>query len=111
MRRMLLVSTAARSLASLPALTQQAEPVPPAVTGPGATAPAEAPSAGTTAGATTPAPAAIKDSSLAPAPIDIQLDVPALPGGESLVATPKGDSAMKRILRAVNGGKDLPQRP
>ena len=64
-----------------------------------------------TAGATTPAPAAIKDSSLAPAPIDIQLDVPALPGGESLVATPKGDSAMKRILRAVNGGKDLPQRP
>jgi hypothetical protein len=66
-----------------------------------------------TAGATPPAPAAIKDSSLAPAPIDIQLDVPALPGAESLVATPqpKGDSAMKRILRAVNGGKDLPQRP
>ncbi len=55
----------------------------------------------------------IKDSSLAPAPVDMQLDVPALPGGDSLVATPtaRSDSAMKRILRAVNGGKDLPQRP
>jgi PRC-barrel domain len=54
MRRMLLVSTAALGLASLPALAQQTEPVPPAVTGPGA--PAEAPSAGTTAGAPAPKP-------------------------------------------------------
>ena len=61
-------------------------------------------------------PAAAKapvDSSLSPAPVDIQLDVPALPGSDSLVATPRqqGDSAMKRILRAVNGGKDAPARP
>ena len=56
MRRMLLVSTAALGLASLPALAQQAEPVPPAVTGPGAAAPAEAPSAATTAGAPAPKP-------------------------------------------------------
>ena len=56
MRRMLLVSTAALGLASLPALAQQAEPVPPAVTGPGAAAPAEASSAGITAGAPAPKP-------------------------------------------------------
>jgi hypothetical protein len=58
-----------------------------------------------------PAPAAVvKDSTLAPAPSDLQLDLPVLPGGDSLVVPPKsqGDSAMKRILRAVNGGKDLP---
>ena len=55
MRRMLLVSTAALGLASLPALAQQAEPVPPVVTGPGAAAPAEAPAAAT-AGAPAPKP-------------------------------------------------------
>jgi hypothetical protein len=57
------------------------------------------------------APAAIaKDSTLSPAPADLQLDLPALPGADSLLAPPKsqGDSAMKRILRAVNGGKDAP---
>jgi hypothetical protein len=45
---------------------------------------------------------------IAPAPAGMQIDVPALPGGDSLVAQPraKGDSAMKRILRAVTGGKD-----
>ena len=42
MRRILLVSTAALGLATLPALAQQTEPVPPAVPGTGA----EAPSAG-----------------------------------------------------------------
>ena len=56
MRRMLLVSTAVLGLASLPALAQQTEPVPPAVPGPGAAAPAEAPSVGTTAGAPAPKP-------------------------------------------------------
>jgi len=63
--------------------------------------------------ASPPASPAPKDSSLAPAPVDIQLDVPALAGAESLVPAPRqrGDSAMKRILRAVNGGKDLPARP
>jgi hypothetical protein len=61
--------------------------------------------------AAAPAPAAIaRDSTLAPAPADLQLDLPVLPGADSLVFPPKsqGDSAMKRILRAVNGGKDLP---
>jgi hypothetical protein len=61
--------------------------------------------------AVAPAPAAVvKDSTLAPAPADLQLDLPALPRADSLVVPPKsqGDSAMKRILRAVNGGKDLP---
>jgi hypothetical protein len=45
---------------------------------------------------------------IAPAPVEMQMDVPALPGGDSLVAQPrsKPDSAMKRILRAVNGGQD-----
>ena len=47
-------------------------------------------------------------ASIAPAPAEMQIDVPALPGGDSLVVQPrsKSDSAMKRILRAVNGGKD-----
>src|SRR5262249_45004981 len=41
------------------------------------------------------APKAPVDSSLSPAPADIQLDLPALPGADSLVATPRqpGDSA------------------
>jgi hypothetical protein len=45
---------------------------------------------------------------IAPAPAQMQIDVPALPGSDSLVAQPraKGDSAMKRILRAVTGSKD-----
>jgi hypothetical protein len=45
---------------------------------------------------------------IAPAPAEMQMDMPALPGGDSLVAQPrsKSDSAMKRILRAVTGGKD-----
>jgi len=44
---------------------------------------------------------------IAPAPVEMPLDVPMLPSGDSLVAQPssKSDSAMKRILRAV-GGKD-----
>jgi hypothetical protein len=63
---------------------------------------AQASPATSTADSTTP-PAPI-----APPPAQMQIDVPALPGGESLVATPrsKSDSAMKRILRAVTGGKD-----
>jgi hypothetical protein len=53
------------------------------------------------------------DSTIAPAPAAVDLAVPALPGVESLVATPhpQGDSALKRILRAVNGGKDAPPHP
>jgi hypothetical protein len=63
--------------------------------------------------AVAPAPAAIpKDSTLAPAPADLQLDLPVLSGTDSIAFPPKSqsDSAMKRILRAVNGGKDLPTR-
>jgi hypothetical protein len=48
----------------------------------------------------------------APAPSELDLEVPAL-AGDSLAPLTKSrsDSAMKRILRAVNGGKDIPQRP
>jgi hypothetical protein len=47
-------------------------------------------------------------ASIAPPPAEMQIDVPALPGGDSLVVQPrsKSDSAMKRILRAVNGGQN-----
>jgi hypothetical protein len=47
-------------------------------------------------------------TTIAPPPADLRIDVPALPGGVPFVAGPSGkdDSAMKRILRAVNGGKD-----
>ena len=55
-----------------------------------------------------PRPDAVIDSTaLAPA-IDMQIAVPDLQGAESLAAPPrqKGDSAMKRILRALSGKKD-----
>jgi hypothetical protein len=54
--------------------------------------------------------AASVDSSIAPAPVKVDLAVPSLPGADSLVAAPRqrGDSgAIKRILRAVSGGKDV----
>jgi ribonuclease E len=54
------------------------------------------------------------DSSIAPAPVEVDLTVPSLPAVDSLVAAQRqrGDSAaIKRILRAVSGGKDVPQRP
>src|SRR4051794_41570491 len=75
MKRVLLVSTAVLGLASLPALAQQAEPVPPAVPGTGA-APAEAPapSAGTTPRA--PAPKPIPGQAEHPGP------APSPPGGD-----------------------------
>lgn len=55
----------------------------------------------------TAAPAAI-----APPPAQMQIDVPSLPGSVPLVptASEKGDSAMKRILRAVTNGKDPKRR-
>jgi hypothetical protein len=56
-----------------------------------------------------PSPAPIKDSLLAPAPVGLELDVPAIAGADSLLVPSRGgDSAMKRILRAVNGGKEAP---
>jgi hypothetical protein len=57
--------------------------------------------------------AAPKDSSIAPAPAALDMAMPALPGAESLVAAPRpqGDSGLKRILRAVSGGKGAAERP
>jgi len=59
-----------------------------------------------------PSSASASDSTVVPAaigppPAELQIDVPALPGGDSLVGQPRtrSDSAMKRILRAV-GGQD-----
>jgi hypothetical protein len=58
----------------------------------------------------------VGDSLGAPAPIapppPQAIDVPSLPGSVPLVptASEKNDSAMKRILRAVTGGKDSRQR-
>ena len=44
---------------------------------------------------------------VAPPPIPVDLSMPVLPNSESLGTTPRqrGDSAMKRILHAVAGGK------
>ena len=49
---------------------------------------------------------------MAPAPVAVDLDMPVIAGADSLLVTPRptGDSAMKRILRAVNGGKEAPAR-
>lgn len=58
----------------------------------------------------TPKPDPVIDSSaLAPA-IDMQVTAPELQGAESLAVVPrqKGDSAMKRILKAVSGRKNAP---
>src|SRR5207245_66345 len=53
-------------------------------------------------------PAADSVHPIAPAPVDVDLSVPLLPGSEPLVTGPaqRGDSAMKRILKAVAGGKE-----
>ncbi|HUR93307.1 MAG TPA: hypothetical protein VMY76_01905 [Gemmatimonadales bacterium] len=60
--------------------------------------------------AATDAPA---DSSIVPATIEVDLAVPTLSGADLLTPATRtqSDSAMKRILRAVTGGKDVPQRP
>jgi hypothetical protein len=51
------------------------------------------------------------DSMITPAPVNVDLAIPTLPGPD--LPTPatrsQSDSAMKRILRAVTGGKDAPQ--
>jgi len=64
--------------------------------------------------AATSAPAA-SDSVTPVAPLAIELDVsvPSLASSESLVTTPgpHGDSTMKRILKAVAGGKDSSPKP
>jgi hypothetical protein len=55
-----------------------------------------------------PKPDAVLDSTGTAPAIDMQVAVPDLQGAESLATSPrqKGDSAMKRILRAVSGKKD-----
>ena len=57
-----------------------------------------------------PKPDAVTDSSAIAPAIDMQVVAPELQGAESLAGPPrqKSDSAMKRILRAVSGKKDLP---
>lgn len=68
---------------------------------------------GSIAGAPTGAAPLTPDPAITPAPIEVDLAVPTLPGDDSLFTStrPSSDSAMKRILKAVNGGKEIPQRP
>jgi hypothetical protein len=60
-----------------------------------------------------PTGAAADSATIEPPPIDLDVAAPTLPGDESLTSAPRAqsDSAMKKILRAVNGGKDTPQKP
>lgn len=66
-----------------------------------------------------PAPAASAPAAsdsvtpIAPQPIELDVSVPSLASSESLVPTPRqrGDSAMKRILKAVGGGKEASPKP
>ncbi len=60
-----------------------------------------------------PTPSPARDSSIAPAPVQLELAIPVLPGLDSLPSSGRqqSDSVMRRILRAVSGGKDLPRRP
>jgi hypothetical protein len=76
-------------------------------TGPAPILPAPAPAAEPSSAASTADSNGVTGP-IAPAPVEMPMDVPALPGGDSLVAQPrsKSDSAMKRILRAVTGGKE-----
>jgi hypothetical protein len=98
-----------------PAVTGPRAPAPVAMTEPASSgfAPALESRAIVSSSPATVRAAALRDSSIAPAPVALDMALPALPGAESLVATPRpqGDSGLKRILRAVNGGKDAPQRP
>jgi hypothetical protein len=56
-------------------------------------------------------PASDSAGPITPAPDQLDLDVQAIPVGESLISgpRPKGDSAMKRILRAVSGKEETKQ--
>jgi hypothetical protein len=57
-------------------------------------------------------PAADSLPGVAPAPIDISVPVPVVLD-DSLLPNDRrqGDSTLRKILRAVNGGKELPARP
>jgi hypothetical protein len=63
------------------------------------------------AAASTDSSSSVGVASLAPAPMPAPLDLPVLTGGLPEVTAPaaRNDSAMKRILRAVSGGKDAKQ--
>lgn len=58
-----------------------------------------------------PAPT-VNDSSIAPAPGVVDLTVPDLAGVDSLAPSHRqpSDSAMQRLLRSLNGGKEVPGR-
>jgi hypothetical protein len=100
---------ASKPAASKPAVAPSA-PLPPASSGfaralePRAivSTPAKAPAK--------PSDTSADSTAVAPPPIDVDIAVPALPGAAINAARPKNDSAMKKILRAVSGGKDSPQR-
>ena len=67
--------------------------------------------AGKEAKASKPAKSGAVDSLPAAAPsIEMDVSVPALADADSLAGTQprEGDSAIKKILRAVNGGRELP---
>jgi hypothetical protein len=108
-------ATPPAAAAAKPARTGARAPAPVAMTEPASSgfAPALESRAIVSTSPATVHPAIARDSSIAPAPAALDLAVPALPGAEALVATPRpqGDSALKRILKAVNGGKDAPRRP
>ena len=82
-------------------------PLPPASSG---FAPALEPRAMVAAPKPAAQPVAADSTAITAPEIDMQVALPALQDPDSLAAPPrqKGDSAMKRILRAVNGGKALP---
>jgi hypothetical protein len=93
--------------AAAPPASQPQAPLPPASSG---FAPALEPRAIVTTPAKTPSAPQAGDSTTIAAPaIDMHVAAPLLPGAESLAVPPrqKGDSAMKKILRAVSG-KPIP---
>ncbi len=72
---------------------------------------APVPSDKSIASAPTPSDSAIV--SITPEPIDVDLSLPALPTSDSLLPSSRqrGDSAMKRILKAVGGGTESSIHP
>jgi hypothetical protein len=94
---------------SSPAATRSADntPLPPASSG---FAPALEPRAIVAPPKPAAPPVAADSTTIAPPAIDMDVAAPTLQGAESLATPPrqKSDSAMKKILRALNGGKTLP---
>jgi len=93
-----------RAQAALPA---DDTPLPPASSG---FAPALEPRAMVASPEPAPKPDAADSTAVAAPAIDMDVAAPTLQAADSLAGPPrqKGDSAMKKILRALNGGKALP---